>query len=299
MKKILLPTDFSEHSRKAIAYALNIFGETVYPGEVEFILLAAHDVMARPTQTVPTYIYSFPILPEEIMVNIEKELKDVAAGFRKAYPDLQIRERVVLGRPVPSILEAALEETASLIVMGTKGLSGLDRMILGSVASGVVEKASCPVLAVPENAVLLKPPSVVLATDFQNLQDLNVLKPLRDIVKAINPQFLLLHIYSEKSRIPIDRDIMNRTLRSYFNTEYYSYYFMEHDDPIEGMEEFLNDYKEGILALVAKERNFLERLFHRSVTKQMLIHSDVPVFVLNPVDTVSEKERPKAEKAAS
>ena len=283
MKKILLPTDFSDYSKVAIQYAFEWFGKAVYPDDVLFLLMHVYGTDHSTMIPSSPYMPASPVHLRDVMRVAERSMEKALADYRRRYPAQRIQKMLVEGGPVEAILDLAREEGADLIVMGTKGLGGLERAVLGSVTLGVTRAAPCPVLVVPEEAAFSRPEKVVFATDFRNLEDLHILDPLSHLVEAFDPQFMLLHIYSEMKTTATEKTQMNRLLRDYFHTRHYQHFFLKRDDPVAGVDEFVRGMDADLLVLVGQERNFFEQLFHKSLTKTMIIHSEIPVFVLHPV----------------
>jgi len=135
--RILFTTDFSDAAMAAWPTARNIAAAF----EAELIL--QHVVPPLTVQgDFPSEIFSR--YWEEARADAEREmgrLIDEASG-------LKARIRVDEGRPADHILRAAAEEGVDLIVMGTTGRSGVQRLLLGSVAAEVVRLAPCPVVTV-------------------------------------------------------------------------------------------------------------------------------------------------------
>lgn len=299
MKKILLPTDHSANAKNAIRYALEMFGREVYPDEVTFILLSVLPVGAAPIPASSTYAAAAYVPAGGRIAEHKKSLQTEVAAYQKEFPGLVLEEMMVEGGSVPAITGVAKDEKVDLIVMGNKGKTGLERVIMGSTSIGVAQQAPCPVMIVPKNASFNEPERILFATDFNNLEDLNILTALRDLVQVYDPQFFLLHVYSEKETSGKEKERMSQILNAYFGTLSYQYYFLEHNNTVEGIEEFLSGYRADMLALVGQERGFFEQLFHKSVTKQMILHAEVPIFVLNhyPEEKVAEPEKPFRERA--
>lgn len=137
-KTILMPTDGSECSQKAIQQGLEV---------AKSMGSAVHFVYALENPTSAMWIS-----PESLPYGMEllEDLKKVGqhavdqALQMAAEAGVSAEAKLVEGRPVEVILEAA--KTADLIVMGTHGRSGLDRFMLGSVTESVLHKSSKPVL---------------------------------------------------------------------------------------------------------------------------------------------------------
>ena len=137
---VLVPVDFSDHAKEALDTAIQVahlFGSTIH-------LLHCYHI-----QTAGISPYGI-VLPEgyyaEIRDAAEKQLND----WHEMLSDEEIQSKSILSADSPSLaINLAAEEIeADLIVMGTRGLSGLKHAVLGSVAERVVRLAPCPVLTV-------------------------------------------------------------------------------------------------------------------------------------------------------
>lgn len=141
IRHILCPVDFSDFSRRALdlAFALAVR----YRAEITALHV---DVPSLP----PTA--AFPESPAILspdatsMEQLRAELACFVAPSRT--PDIPLRMAVTQGDPVTTILLEAEVLSADIIVMGTRGMGGLERWVLGSVAEKVLRKAPCPVLTV-------------------------------------------------------------------------------------------------------------------------------------------------------
>jgi nucleotide-binding universal stress UspA family protein len=141
MKKILFATDFSEGSSNALPYALDLAKQY---GAKLYLIHVLYDV----AKTVGWYVPHASL--DEIYADMKKaaeaELDKIFADEMRGFKDI---ERLVLtGVPHEEITKFAEEKKIDLIVLGTHGRRGLDRMLFGSTAEQVVRNASCPVLSV-------------------------------------------------------------------------------------------------------------------------------------------------------
>ncbi len=158
IKTILLPTDGSECSGKAMAYALSFAKQ--YGARV----VAVHVIDRRwEDQTRVTFAELGQDLTQKIRKGYEEEagriLNDAAEVARKA--GVPVETRTLTGIPFEEIVRAGEELAADLIIMGTHGRTGMSHLLLGSVAEKVVRKAPCPVLTVRQEEhdfVLPQPP---------------------------------------------------------------------------------------------------------------------------------------------
>jgi nucleotide-binding universal stress UspA family protein len=139
VKKILVPTDGSEHSIHAAEYAISI-------------------AKMMNAQIIVVYVVDEVVLDQIGKITeregAERELKEDGSGYVKYIADLAEREGVAAsslieeGRPFERVVHLAKDFNVDLIVMGTYGRRGADRILIGSVAERVIEYASCPVLVV-------------------------------------------------------------------------------------------------------------------------------------------------------
>ena len=141
MERILFATDFSEGSSSALPYAIDMAKQY---GAKLFLVHVIYDV----AKTAGWYVPHVSI--DEIYCDMEKSARK---ELEKCYVDemrgLQSVEHVVLkGMPYEEIVRFAEERKIDLIVLGTHGRRGIDRMLFGSTAEQVVRNAPCPVLSV-------------------------------------------------------------------------------------------------------------------------------------------------------
>lgn len=148
-KRILVATDFAESAEGALACAV----ELARTHGAELMLLHVYtDLPAYPEVSTG----AVEAIYEEQRRWVEQALEQRARTSRAA--GLLARALVRTGPPASTIAQAATDEHADVIVVGTHGRSALDRLIVGSVAERVVRLAPCPVLVV-------KTPSAPLAAD--------------------------------------------------------------------------------------------------------------------------------------
>lgn len=138
MKKILVPTDFSEHSEKAVQYGAALAAK--FGAELHLL----HSL-----ETIPILGGEGSFYPPESKAELEaaavKQLDDLK---RTITDDVKVVRQAKHGHPFVEIVRYAKDTGIDLIVIGTHGRGAIAHMLLGSVAERVVRKAPCPVLAV-------------------------------------------------------------------------------------------------------------------------------------------------------
>jgi nucleotide-binding universal stress UspA family protein len=139
LKRILVPTDFSESARHALRYGQSFARE--YGAE----LLLLH-VVENLTVGYASDLFPVPMAEvfEEISGYAKAELSKLGDEVRGK--GLNVRELVIQGKPSAEIVRVAREETADIIVLGTHGKGMLDKALFGSTAERVIRRSPCPVL---------------------------------------------------------------------------------------------------------------------------------------------------------
>lgn len=141
IKRILAPTDFSELSQAGVRYALEMAKSLGAEVIVYHVIGVAEEWLASHDD-----FYSVKELVEEQKGVMDDLLRE---NFTDILCQVTIRAEVEVGVPHKMIVEKAIVEKADIIVMSTRGKSGLSRILIGSVTEKVVGRAPCPVLSVP------------------------------------------------------------------------------------------------------------------------------------------------------
>lgn len=148
IETIMVPVDFSENALLAVDYAIKLgkrFGSRI---------LLVH-VYHFPVELLTDWsAYGTLGGSGELLEALRKEREEQMAALarEKSASGLQIDARVLEGTPFSELVKAARNESADLLIMGTRGLTGIKHVLIGSTAEKVVRKAPCPVLVLkPEN----------------------------------------------------------------------------------------------------------------------------------------------------
>lgn len=144
IRKILCPVDFSDFSESVLAYAAAF--AKLFGSEVTVLHVFATAVPPAGSATYPAWLLQVP----EARQSIADELNRLLAPLSST--GVALRTRIAEGNTATEIVRHAAEHDVDLVVMGTHGRSGFDRLTLGSVAEKVLRKATCPVLTIPPGA---------------------------------------------------------------------------------------------------------------------------------------------------
>lgn len=143
IRKIVVPVDFSEHSRHAFEYAIDFAKQlgaeihVIHAFSMPLTTVAAYD-FAGAAVAVPANLWN------DLEAASEKNLEAFLAEIDTK--GVEVKSRVVVDVPTTAIVDFAKNVDADLIIMGTRGLTGLKHVALGSVAERTLRSAPCPVL---------------------------------------------------------------------------------------------------------------------------------------------------------
>lgn len=142
LERILVPVDFSEHCRTALAYALELARR--YDARID--LLHVIEQPAFPTFYSPSADAALASVIRELGTSSQEAMDRLMADAEA--DEVPFEKHVIEGRASVDVVEFAGERGADMIVLATHGLTGLERVLFGSTAEQVVRRAECPVFTV-------------------------------------------------------------------------------------------------------------------------------------------------------
>lgn len=198
MRKIIIPTDFSDNAWNAIKYALELF--KYEKGEVYF-LHAFEDEIYKEADDQPTDDFS------EISENIRKRTTHTLEKLLKQVYEVWPNPRHTY-HPVASqhnIVDAIdiLTDTinADIIIMGTKGTTDSKSAILGSNALKVMRYVAAPVLAIPDGFEYIQPKQIVFATNYLIPYKRRELKLLCDLAVPYRANIDMIYVAKDRKSV--------------------------------------------------------------------------------------------------
>jgi nucleotide-binding universal stress UspA family protein len=143
---MLVAIDGSESATKALDYALSLAEKCDAEVLIVSVVPPVESFMPRFSLTAPPIHYSLFI--DEVEKRLKTVLSDTLTEAKEKRPKMTISIRLLKGRPANTIVQTAQEEGFDIIVVGSRGLSGMGELVLGSVSDRVADLATCPVLIV-------------------------------------------------------------------------------------------------------------------------------------------------------
>ena len=276
MQKILVPTDFSNNALKAVGYAAEIAKKS---DATIFLLHVIEPTINMATMQADS---SSKKVLEERRAELNLALKSIA----DVYPQIKVIPFLAGGAIVSSILDYAEKEEMDMIVMGTKGASGLKKFFMGSVAAGVIGKTKIPVLTVPVSYEMEEPDAVAFATNqFEKNKD--VLKKIVVFSKLFSSAIHLVVFKDINENINADLIYNEEQLNDYlqflketFPDVIFKGELLEGKDFEIEIDRYSNKNEVDVIAMVTYPKSFFEKVLQKSVTKKMAFHSTIPILAI-------------------
>jgi nucleotide-binding universal stress UspA family protein len=269
MINILVPTDFSQLSKFALKYAIKIANTLDGNITVLHIITMTRAFRISMRERIRSSENNLEDSPEQ---ELEKLIKTLSEQYKTSHP---MKYQVVRGRYFPSTLvREARRLRSGLVVMGTRGASGLTKAVLGSNTNSVIEVSHLPVLAVPEKAEFKGFRNVVYASDLRNLH--RELQILIRYVEKFGSTIHLIHIVPPGNDIgPIEAKI-ERVLQKFPYKNIVTLVLVDSDID-SALDQYVEVSKADVLAMFTHELSFFEKVFDRSMTRKMAFHSRIPL----------------------
>ena len=278
MKKILVPTDFSNNALKAVDYAVAIAEKA----DAEIILLNA---LAVVDTTFSSRKAVFEEYNNSLAADMREQLKDLQQTVEKK-STVKITTKFLKGSIADSILKCAVDEDVNLIVMGTRGASGIERMLWGSTTAGIIGNTTIPVLAIPRGAEWKGLKNILFATRHFEADD----KTLIPILKLAQLEAALVHVavftdtddndladYVEHGRL---LNAYKQTLPARYKDVQFKTEHLEGKEFEDTIEKYIKGYDIDMLVMTTHRRSFWDSMFNRSMTKSMAYQTNIPLLAI-------------------
>ncbi|MFT7148812.1 MAG: nucleotide-binding universal stress UspA family protein [Nonlabens sp.] len=279
MKTILVPTDFSEQANNALDLAVQIARKSnaniLVVNVIEGLRDFSFNTMGEVENDMGEEVFIIKKLIDQVKIRLSQIVKD------ERYSDVKIESAVEMGNAFESISKVIADRHADLLVMGTKGTSGLVEVLIGSNTEKVVRYAKCPVITVKEKVSLDSIKNIVFASNLQDEQTalvkkLKVIQEITDatlhLVKVNTPNHFSTQrqMMKEFARFIEKHDISNASTSIYNEAT-------EED----GVLYFAEDLGACMIAMGTHGRTGILHLLSGSIAEDLVNHARVPVWTLS------------------
>lgn len=284
MKKILVPTDFSETALNAFNFAKSMLAGS----EAEITILHAFHPSAASDKVLNTsiddlYSYRKSVLKDFVSEPRSRGNTAVAVQYCES---VQIEERLVLGFAVDEILNMIESECYDMVIMGTSGEGGFFNKIFGSVSYTVAQKATCPVLLIPPQGKFQGIEKMAYASNYEAI-DFSMIHQLTSLAEDYDSDIHFIHVNERKNEKEVNHErlLFEKEFKTKSPAIVSKVSTVEHATVWEGLYNYAEQEEIDMIVLATKQRSFLENVFHRSMTKRLMLTSkNIPLLVLH-IDT--------------
>ncbi|MEH6537183.1 MAG: universal stress protein [Psychroserpens sp.] len=277
--KILLPTDFSKNSMKAITYA-----RALYKNEnCDFYLL---NVLSTPSNFMESLLKMEPgsKLYETAKLNSENGLSkvyDMISMNDNDNPKHNFKTISVFNNPIDAIKDVVEQKDIEMIVMGSKGETHTRTTAFGSTAIYVMEKVrNCPVIVVPQNAKATLPKEIVFPTSYKTHYKRRELVYLTDIAKRCDATIIVLHI-SEENELDKNQKQNKQLLEEILEGTNYKFHSLPHHSVIAAVNIFVESRDSDLVAFINKKHAFFGSVLTNPMVKDISFHLNVPILTMH------------------
>lgn len=273
IKRILFPTDFSSNATHAMEFAVDLSEKL---GAELFILHAVNYPMI--STEIP-----YDVIQNEIIESRESavsNLENIREDLLKRH-HISIEYIVVDGPAGDQILKTIDDLKIDLVVMGNKGGSFVNTLIFGSTTAMVIEKANCPVFAVPKDAVRKNINNILYATDYLDT-DIPALKEILWMAKLFNATISILHVTEEDNELEKFGVADYRTkLAESINYKSVTFKIIKDMNVETGIERYIENNLVDLLVVNTKKRSGMEKFYNRSLSEKLSYHIHIPLMVFH------------------
>ncbi|MEJ8800700.1 universal stress protein [Pontibacter sp. H249] len=280
IQRILVPTDFSEQARNAYEIAIAIARKTgagiklLHAVEVPYGsgFSATGDLTMQPNNMEHVYVL-------QLLEKTKADLAKLADSFD--HSGVNVVQQVEVNRPINQIKRTIREDAVDLVVMGSKGSSGLDEFLVGSNTEKVVRTAECPVLTVKQRDTDFVVNEIVLASDFKR-EIRHAVDKFKAFQELFGARIHLVYINtpgafesSSNIREKLEHTAQKYSLQNYTINVYND--VMEED----GILHFAEDIRADMIMMATHGRTGLAHLLSGSIAEDLVNHTNIPVLTFS------------------
>ena len=278
MKKILVPTDFSDNAWDALTYAIRLYDDI----PCQFFILNTFEVNP-PGVSQTMYQFQQEKIYKVLKEESESELQKIVAYLKENLLNDKHKYTVISasGSLVSVVKDITAKESIDAIVMGTAGASGLKEVFMGSNTVKIIKKIDdCPIISVPEKYVYKELEHIVFATDYKKYLSEQDLMCLQELQLMHNFDIQFLYIKKGKELSEVQRYNMD-SLKGYFKEDSVSFKEIESEiKKSKTITAFAENEDVDMVCLANYEHSFIEKLTHEPVIKKVSFHSTVPILIV-------------------
>lgn len=275
MKKILLPTDFSQNAYNAIRYAVQLVNNE----ECVFYLLNTYTPVLYDSDFILYNSSSLSldeIYHQNSLKGLEKIKEKILQECGEAHRFELIAEFNLLNE---AIKEQVKDKQIDLVVMGTKGATGAEQILFGTHTVHAIKRVECPLLAVPSGFVFKDPYNILFPTDYDVNYSRDHLRILKDLALGNNSTIHILHVNFGFPLQP-QQQKQKDLLSTYLSEVSHEFHEVEEQTVPQGIYTFQEVNEIDMMVMVSNKHSFFENLLFRPVINEIGFNLKIPLLVI-------------------
>ncbi|WP_286761095.1 universal stress protein [Salegentibacter sp. UBA1130] len=276
MRKIILPTDFSENAYNALRFACQLFKYE----KSEIILLNTYADKVYTDEN----LLSKELIDELKAVSktkAEMALNEISTKVHDEFcnPRHKVKYVAAFGDLVDEVNSLVNSENADLVIMGTRGATNDRKLGFGSNTLLVLKYVQCPVLAIPENFSYQEPKNILFPTNFLIPYQKRELKVVGEIARDFKSVIHFLYLSKHKATSARQKDNLEFLHEQFYNIRLEKHQSEELQKE-KAIEEFIVKNNIDLLVMVNSRHTYLEDMLLTSTIDKVGLHPKVPLLVL-------------------
>ena len=274
MKTIIVPTDFSPVALNATNYAADM----AIAVNAEILLVNIYTIPVSYSE-VPVAMISI----EEMKKASEAELTDLKTSLEHITSGkIKIRIESRMGNTVDELEDICNTVKPFVVVMGSKGKSGIENLLFGSTTLTAIRHLSWPIICVPpgkEYGTGIK--KIGFACDFKEVRETTPVNQIKEMVNVFGAELHILNVDNNNKDFRPETPEQTFKLHDLLKDINPTYQFIDHPDVEDGINDFAEKNNMDLIIAIPKKHKLLDGIFKPSSTKQLIFQSHIPVMCLH------------------
>ncbi len=275
MKTIIVATDFSPVALNAAYYAVNM----AKTQGANILLFNVYEVLPN---------YGEMVMDVDV-VDLKKSAQTEMLKFKKILLEqnninfnvrTDVRTDVRMGIFKDELNAVCETEQPYAVIMGSQGKSAAEHFLMGSHAGKTINHFAWPIITVPPEVTFSTVKKIAVAYDFKLEIQENLINDIKLLAKDFNASVDILNV-ADEAEFNENFVFLSRILEDTFKPINIKYNLVTAHHSDEGILKFVDENNIDLLVVMPKHHNLFQKLFQKSHSKQLVLHSHVPVMALN------------------
>ncbi|SDB29163.1 Nucleotide-binding universal stress protein, UspA family [Flavobacteriaceae bacterium MAR_2010_188] len=277
MQHILIPTDFSQNSWNATEYALSFFhGKNI---TFHFLHVIISTSKVRNNKPINAEVLETEDIPESLKLQMklwEENAEELAKDEKFNFSPIILKSAFIEG-----IRNYIKINKIDYLIMGSRGVSGLEDTIVGSKTGAVIKRIKCTTLVIPEQATFKKPINIGFPTDLNAPNKNRAMRSLLKIVSIYHSSIKVIRVAQTQKALTESQNNHREVLKEQLKKTHNSFHLIENPNLDNSLDSFISSMKIDMIALMAKNLNLFQRILFKVPLENISYHLYIPLLVLH------------------